>query len=268
MTFVNSATTTAAAVELHHLLGLYLARRKMRAPLLLIGTCREEGPDGHSAQAVLRELHAYRLCTGLPVRPLRTEDVAQYLLTRFHGSIFSADVAALFHRSTDGNPLFLVNLLDHLLQQGMLVPRNGQLALAVEAHVIAITVPRNLKPLLDQQLDQLSPEMQRVLEVASVVGARFAAIVVAAALGSEVAEIEDRCTALARQSRFVEQDGDVELPDGTHTACYRFIHAIYRHLLYERTTKARRVQLHRQMGMRLAAVYGERGAEFTESGSR
>lgn len=128
----------------------YLARRKMRAPLLLIGTCREEGPDGHPAQAVLRELHAYRLCTGLPVRPLRAEDVAQYLLTRFHGSIFSVDVVAQFHRSTDGNPLFLANLLDHLLQQGMLVPRNGQLALAVEPNAIAVTVPRDLKPSLDQ----------------------------------------------------------------------------------------------------------------------
>jgi hypothetical protein len=105
-------------------------------------------------------------------------------------------------------------------------------------------------------LAQLSPEEQRVLEVASVAGVEFSAAVVAACLATAVEEAEERCAGLARRTLFVQPCGLTEWPDGTVAARYAFLHALYAHVLYERLTAGRCRALHVRLGQRLEQAYG------------
>jgi predicted ATPase len=51
-------------------------------------------------------------------------------------------------------------------------------------------------------------------------------------------------------------------PDGTVATCYRFRHALYQDVVYERIPAARQAQLHQRIGTREEAGYGERCGEI------
>ena len=57
-----------------------------------------------------------------------------YVAQRLGASPATAELGAMLYRRTDGNALFIVHMLDHLLQQGLLVEADGQWRLR---HVVA-----------------------------------------------------------------------------------------------------------------------------------
>jgi predicted ATPase len=122
-------------------------------------------------------------------------------------------------------------------------------------------VPEGLRQMLAQQFERLSMEEQQVLEAASVVGVEFAAAAVAA-VAQAIEAVEACCDALARRGQFVQARGTADWPDGTVTASYGFLHALYRELVYDRVPASRRVRWHRQIGARLEAGYGARAPEL------
>jgi tetratricopeptide (TPR) repeat protein len=115
--------------------------------------------------------------------------------------------------------------------------------------------------MVEQLFDGLESEQQRTLEAASVVGRDFS--VAAAAAGTDEAQrlVEDRCAALARSGQFLVAAGTEAWPDGTIAERYRFVHALYQHVVYERLSPGRRSQLHARIGARAEAGYRERAAE-------
>jgi hypothetical protein len=66
-----------------------------------------------------------------------------------------------------------------------------------------IEAPRNIRQMIERNLQRLSPDEQGILEAASVAGAEFSAAAIAAALQQPASEIEACCTALARREQFV-----------------------------------------------------------------
>ncbi len=73
-----------------------------------------------------------------------------------------------------------------------------------------------------------------------------------------VAEI---CEMLARRRQFLDDRGLAEWPDGTVSGRYGFRHALYQEVLYRRIGSGRRVRLHRLIGAREEAGYGEQAYE-------
>jgi predicted ATPase len=76
-------------------------------------------------------------------------------------------------------------------------------------------VPETLQHLIAKQLDSLSADQQRVLEVASVVGTTFSAASVAAGVQTTPESVDAVCEGLAQRGQFVEERGLVRWPDGT-----------------------------------------------------
>ena len=127
---------------------------------------------------------------------------------------------------------------------------------------VAVEVPMNIREFIEQQVDRVSPEERRALEAASVVGIEFSAAAVAAGIEQDVEAVEDPCDALVRREQFLRLRGTEQWPDGTVTACYGFVHALYQEVLYDRVPGARRARLHRRIGERGAEGYGERVKEI------
>jgi predicted ATPase/DNA-binding winged helix-turn-helix (wHTH) protein len=235
-----------------------LARRREPARLLLLGTYRL--PDalqrGHPLHTVHHELQRHGQCMELPLPLLPEAAVAAYLATRFPDAHLPAGLAHLVHQRTEGNPLFMVTVVEDWVRRGWLVPADGGWTLRVALAALAGTVPESLRQMLEQQLERLSPIEQRVLEVGSVAGATFSAAAVAAGLGHEVVEVEEWCVGLARRQQWLEACGEQVWPDGTVAGNYRFTHALYQEVAYHRLTAARRVPLHCRIGEREEAGYG------------
>jgi predicted ATPase len=242
-----------------------LATGRRPARLMLVGTYRpaEVLAAGHPLKGVKQELHARRRCEELPLSFLDERAVCDYLSHRLRGTRVSAGLARWTHRRTDGNPLFMVNVIDYLLDRG-LIARDGdewRLAEKVEREGQG-GVPENIRQMIERQIDRLGRDEQRMLEAASVAGAEFTVAAVASALGEDVLGVGERCEELARRHQLLRAARFSELPGGMLTARYGFIHALYQNALYERIAPARRARLHQRIGEHVEGIYGERAAEF------
>ncbi|MGH9767360.1 MAG: ATP-binding protein, partial [Blastocatellia bacterium] len=240
----------------------YLARRREPARLLLVGLYRpaEMISSGHPLKAVQQELKMSRRCEELALEFLSEAAVGEYLAARFPESRLPAKLAPLIHERTEGSPLFMVNVIDYLIDRGLIAQVGGKWEFKVETEKINLETPENVRQMIEKQIDRLGIEDQRVLEAASVAGAEFSAAAVAAALEEDVIEVEERCEEMARRRQFLQASRTGESPDGA--AQYRFIHALYQNTLYQRIPAARRSQLHRRIGERAEACMGERAGEI------
>ena len=243
----------------------YLATQRQRAHLMLIGTFRnvELIVSGHPLKTVKQELLAKQQCEELPLEYLTEAAVSEYISIRFPGNGFPAGLGRLIHDRTDGNPLFMVNAVDYLMECGLIVERAGRWDLVADINNVEVGVPDNIKQMIERQVDHLGVEKQRTLEAASVAGVEFSALALAAGLEEDLVLVETRCNELARERQYIQECGLQELPNGEVVARYGFVHALYQNVLYERLPAARRVQLHRLIGERGEEVYGERAVEIS-----
>ena len=101
-----------------------IARRSEAARLLVVGTYRpmEMLAEDQPLRTMKQELELHRNCEELRLKPLSEEDVAGYLAKRFSSnrSRQSDSLAAMIHERTDGNPLFMINVVDYLVDAGLL----------------------------------------------------------------------------------------------------------------------------------------------------
>ncbi|HEV8717293.1 MAG TPA: hypothetical protein VGX03_31295 [Candidatus Binatia bacterium] len=224
---------------------------------MVIGTYRpvEVLANGHPLRAVTQELQLHQSCQDVPLGLLSEGDIAAYLTTRFPagvpGGASLRPLAQLIHQRTEGNPLFMVTVIEEWLGRG-----------EVDLEEMGVNTPRAIGPMIERQFDHLTFEEQQVLAVASVAGIEFSAAAVAAGAGADVAEVEARCAALARRGQFLRASGTAEWPDGTVAARYSFLHALYQEVIYGRVTAGRRQRLHQQIGEREEQAYGEQAKEI------
>jgi predicted ATPase/DNA-binding winged helix-turn-helix (wHTH) protein len=246
----------------------YLARRRERARLLVIGTYRptEVLLSGHPLTAVMQELQAHGQCEELRLELLTAGAVAEYVAGRFavegQQVVPFQQLAGVVHRRTEGNALFMVNLVEHLVRQGRVVQEAGHWQVQENLADLAGSAPESLRQLIERQLGRLSAEEQQVLEVASIAGATFAVAAVVAGSKREAEAVEEICEELAWQGHFLQEEGVEEWPDGTLSGRYQFRHALYQSVLYERVAVARQVRLHRQIGEQEEQAYGDRTREI------
>jgi DNA-binding winged helix-turn-helix (wHTH) protein len=245
-----------------------IARRSAAAKLLIVGTYRpaEILAPGHLLRRVKGELDLHHQCDELRLRFLSASDIADYLAARFSDGSRArrfADVAAAIFARTDGNPLFVVELVDFLVAHGILEPSGKAFAddPAKQLDAGSLDMPGNILQMVERNLEQLGVEQQRVLEASSVAGAEFSAAAVAAALEGSSNEVEASCADLSRGELFVRANGVTHWPDGTIAASFRFHHALYRDVLYERVPAGNRSEMHRRIARREERAYGEHVAE-------
>ena len=240
-----------------------VAQQRAAARLLVVGTYRpvEVLLHRHPLRGMVQELRGRGRAGELRLELLSAPDVEAYVAGRLGGPVAAA-LAAFVYERTEGNALFMVNSVEHLVQQGLVVRRVGQWTLRDGAAATMAQVPEALGQLLLRRIEELQPDVRRMLEAASVVGVAFAVAAVAAGAQCPVEEVEAACEGLAAQQHFLDDLGLTGWPDGTSGGCYRFRHALYSQVLYEQLGSARRIRLHRRIGDCLEAGYGARAGEI------
>ena len=242
----------------------YVGRRRGPARLLVLGTYRpvEAVVRAHPVRAMVHELTGHGAGTELPLGTWSEAGVAAYLTQRGDGGEVPAALVRVLTERTDGHPLFVVALVDELLRQGQLQHEPDGWTLAGGLDTVTVGVPPSMRSLLERQMAQLPHTAQELLVAASVAGVEFTVAAVAAGVQHTEDDVEAQCDALAHQQHVVQAHGTVVWPDGTVTGCYRFRHALYQELLYERIPVHRRMRWHQQIGLRLEAGYGPQAPEM------
>jgi DNA-binding winged helix-turn-helix (wHTH) protein/tetratricopeptide (TPR) repeat protein len=242
-----------------------LARRREPARLLVIGSLRPAEPTAHdhALRTVLNELRVKALCEEITLEPLSPDEVAAYVDARFAGAPAGPlrRLAARVYERTEGNALFMVNMVNDLDAEGLLERRDGRWHVEGSIDTATDRVPNGLQQLIGRRLHGLEAPARQVLEAASVAGDEFAVAAVAAALDDDAERIEDTCERLAVPGGLIADAGVAEWPDGSVSGRYRFRHALYRQVLYQGIAAARRARLHRAIAARQEAGFGAQASE-------
>jgi predicted ATPase len=238
----------------------YLGIRCVAWRLLVVVTYRPSDLllGGHPFRQVQLDLQGRGLCREVPLRLLGRDDVDRYLALRFPGHGFPAELADVVHRRTEGNPLFLAELLRYLCDRGAIVAVGGHWALAQVVPDLQRELPESVRSLIRRKLERLGEADRRLLAAASVQGHEFDAAVVAAVLGLDAAEVEERLAELGRVHALVRLLREHDLPDRTHTPRYGFVHALYQNALYDALTPTRKVAWSAAAARALLGYYGEK----------
>lgn len=227
-----------------------LASRREPARLLVLAISRstEEVLHNHPVRALRQSLLSRRLAREHALSHLDEGSVRRYLVSRL-GEEAAEAVFRRVHERSDGHPLFLTQITDHL------IAHDGDERCLSD-------LPPGVRELIELQLAQLAPAEQLMLEVASVAGPEFAAAAVAAGAGVSTESVEQVFDRLSREAGFIEPRGLAIWPDGTTSGRYRFLHALHEQVLVERIAIARKARLQRQIGEHLEAAYGSRSGDI------
>ena len=230
---------------------LYLARNLQGAPIEVVGTYRDVEVDrAHPLSATLSQLHRVSNFTRIHLRGLPTNEVLRLLRETSQYTV-PQPLAELVHRQTDGNPLFVHQLLRFVIDEALVEPRNGALRRVGEETLVG-RIPEGLRDAVGKRVSRLTENTNRVLSVASVIGREFQVEVLSRVLGYPEAELEAALEEAAAAAIIEERS-----VAGT-TITYRFSHAFFRQTLYEEIVAPRRIRLHQQVARALEEVHRKR----------
>lgn len=240
-----------------------LARRRTPARLMILATYRaQDGSADQALKSLKQDLLIRRLCVELRLGPLDRKAVKQLLSRELGQESIPPGLDEFIYARSEGNPLFVKAMLEHLIAERYLVrgEAGGSAAWRQRAPFPEVEsgVPDELSQMIELEIERLSAEDQRLLEAASLMNVAFPAWAVAAALEADAAEIDEACDDLARRLYFVRRAGEDELPDGTRSAFYVFAHGLYREVLYQRQSASRRARRHTCIAERLAQLFAGR----------
>ncbi len=229
------------------------------ARLMILATYRpaDAAVQEHPLLRVKHSLQLHRQCSEIALPYLSRDEVEGYLARRFPAASFPNGLAALIHEHTDGNPLFVVAVVDQLMTRGWLVDTAPGWALTVPLETLEIEVGEDARDMIRGQFHAMSPADQSLLEAAAVAGVEFSADEIAAGLGGEGDVVLMACERLVYARRFLRLAGIAELPDNCVARRYSFIHALYQHVLYGGIPDERRAHLHSRIGEFLETAYGD-----------
>ncbi len=238
-----------------------IARRRQTAKLLILATFRPadlilaESP----LKALKQDLLVHHLAFEILLERLTESDVGDYLGERFAGAELPTGFATVIHKHSDGNPLFMTAMLDHLVQQGVLSETGGRWLVTMPLEKVDPGVPETLRQMLEVQLQYLSDAQQQLLKCASVDGEHFTAWSVATMMERPASEVEEQFAALAERQQFLKASGAREFSNGVLSSAYEFRHSLYREVLYRRLNPTQRVNFHQRLANGMEALRFEDG---------
>jgi predicted ATPase/class 3 adenylate cyclase len=147
-----------------------------------------------------------------------------------------------------GTPLFLEETVRYLLETGGLQRDDaGQWRCTHE--IDESTVPTQLEQLIVARLDRLDEADRALLELAAVIGQRFAERL--------LATVSARDRSVAPQLAALVEAGLLLVDETTPEAIYRFKHILIRDVAYSRMLFARRRELHEHVADAIEQVYAD-----------
>lgn len=219
----------------------FLARELRAARVVLVGAYRDREAGAQAAiTATVAELHREPITRPLQLGGLGPSEVARFIES-MAGIAPSERLAAAVQTETEGNPLFVGELVRLLAAEGRLEE--------AESSDWRPSIPRGLRDVIGHRLRHLSAGCKRLLVVASVLGRDFrldALERVAELSADDMRDLLDEAIA----ARVIG-----ELPSGR--GGLRFSHALIRDSLYGDLVTSDRLQLHRRTAEVLEELYGQ-----------
>jgi tRNA A-37 threonylcarbamoyl transferase component Bud32/tetratricopeptide (TPR) repeat protein len=237
----------------------YLAARLGTLRLLIVATVRpaELLLTKHPFAQLRLDLQSRGLCREIALDFLSPADVAEFVTREFPVHALSDSFAAIIHAKTEGSPLFMTDLLRYLRTQGTVTNADGVWRLSIPLDDVAHSLPESIRGMIQRKIDQLSEPDRKLLAAASVQGYQFDSAIVAKLVGVDAADIEEALESLEHVYGFVRRSREHQLPGGTFSVRYRFVHVLYQNALFAALAPSRRGAMSAAAAEALLDAYGD-----------
>jgi predicted ATPase len=172
-------------------------------------------------------------CTEVQLKPLGCNQVDQYLEQQKLNASFSAEYAQSLHAKSEGNPLFLRDLLSS--------PTSWS---------------DSVRKIAQGKIDRLDDTHRQLLATASVQGREFDSAVLASTMQLQPQDVEEALQELDEMHGLIRRIRDEELPDGKFTVRYRFVYGLYQETCYALLAPTRKASLSASLAEAFLTYYG------------
>ena len=211
----------------------HVLRSTRQAAICIVVTHRNDVPEWSAEfRDLMESLRREEAPTRIALHRLPDDDV-RAVIEQWIGRYAPAPLVRLVVRHTEGNPLFVVELLKHLEDVGALARADESVRSLTLADV---GLPEGIRQLLGRRLERLSPTTRRVLTIAAVMGREFRLAVIEALVDVGEDGVLDAMDE-ALTARIVAEEAGAP-------GNFSFTHTLIRDVLYTSITAARRVRLH------------------------
>ena len=229
----------------------YVARTVGDRRLLMVGTYRDIEVDRtHPLSDALAELRRLPHFGRVLLRGLNADEVRR-MLSAIAGQNIPWGLAEAVHRQTEGNPLFVQEVVRYLAEEGIIEREEGQWRARSDTPV-EMRIPDGLRDVIGKRLSGLSESSNKVLSIAAVIGRDFQMEVLRKVAGMSDDELFGALEEARKMAVIEERTGP-----GAKVS-YRFAHAFFRQTLYEETIAPKRIRLHQQVARALEEIYKKR----------
>jgi len=216
----------------------FLAAELASTRLLVVGTYRDVDPKlDDPLSSTLAELARLPVTSKLALSGLERPEVATFV-GESAGIDPDEGLVAAIYDETEGNPLFLGEVIQLLVSE-------GRLADVPLAPFPRLEIPHGIRAVIDHRLGRLSEKCRSILLLAAVLGREFSL---------EALGLVSRSSPTGILELIADAIGERVVIPAT-PGRLRFSHTLIRDVLYEQLPPARRIRLHREMGEALERAY-------------
>jgi predicted ATPase len=244
----------------------YLARvTKNTEKILVLATLRSEelttDAEGrpHPLAEILRMMDREDLYKEIKLQSLNHTEVSRVAESMMGGRL-QRDFAQKLEAESRGNPLFVVESLRMLSEQGNLRLEQEGWRLSVDA----LGIPGKLKNIILRRLSVLKFNQRRILDAASVIGEKFDPELLTTVLGEDTLGVLEALNTIAQSTSLVKVEG----------CFFRFDHAKSREAVYEEIPLPLKRGYHARVAERLEGAgkgdrlpFGEMAFHYAAAGN-
>ncbi|HEV8682027.1 MAG TPA: adenylate/guanylate cyclase domain-containing protein [Actinomycetota bacterium] len=187
-------------------------------------------------QATLRASH-----TGIRLEPLSAEESVQLARGFLGVGELPSDLERIVATRAEGNPFFIEELLQALIELGSLAILDGKAVLAR----VDVDIPDSVQGTILARADRLGPAERAVLQRAAVLGRNFSTELIQALADAE--DVVSALEELARSQLIVSQG----------PGHWTFKHALIQEVVYDTLLLRQRKEIHRKVAEALEARAGD-----------
>ena len=218
------------------------------------------GLPGHRSLLVLTTRPGYAatwlgsaLTETIGLEGLGTGDVGGMVRTLLGAEQVAPRLFSLLVERSEGNPLYVEEILRQLQETGGLAVQAG---VAQLSHA-EIAIPATIHDIIAARVDRIAEPLKQTLQAAAVLGRRFELTLVARILGLGAEDVAQRLRELHRLDFIFPSAPEPELT-------YSFKHALTQDVVYASVLERRRRGYHAAAGLGLETLYAGRIDEVVE----
>lgn len=228
----------------------YLVKKCSDSRLFIIGTYRTEdvsqGVEGtHPLMETIFSLSRDGFYNKIDLNRLDVKILPDLLNSIFNTS-FDNEFIELVYRETEGNPLFVIETLNLLAEEGIIAERDKRWELTTP--IKSIGIPSKIQDVITRRVSKLQREQRKILDVAAVSGRTINPEILSRVLSVSIVDVFESLVDIERKYSLIRSVGHM----------FEFTHHKIREVIYEDLQVGLRRIYHLQTANTLEQVLAEK----------